>query len=242
MMRTAFLILVLLGALAAVVGLVAGFGLWQTALADATEDPTPQTAGTTPAATTSSPAVTPPAATLPSPTPTLPAVVAAAQPNAAIPKPPDANAAVDRPGDIVLRAANAVVQGFDLRLEGEGFDKRAVNWVNRRDALEWPVVQVPTTGIWEVELEYASDGEAGGGMITLAVGRSQLFVRIDPTGGWNDYRKVSANMFIRAGEGTVLIRPTVVQMRQSLMNLKGVRLRLVSEEPENFGRRRFRQF
>jgi len=249
MLRLAFLLLVVIGALALLVGLVAGIGLYQAARL---QEPvaTPVAAAANPVATHAQPAISPaPAATQPA---AADAAVAIAKP---APAPPPV-ARVENGGEVVppaaphpeavppviLLAQDAVLIGEDVRLDAVR-EPVIVNWSNRNDGVEW-TAQVPASGLYDVEFTYACNRLEGGGVFTIRAGPGYIAPSIRPTAGWDDYQtQYAGKLYLGRGASAVLIRPTYLQPGGKLMNLRSVKLTFVKEiaEPEfreSFRRRR----
>lgn len=247
MWRAAFLFMVVIGALVAVLAGVAGVGLWQAARLHAGVDPAPA-APTTPASPTNP--VGP--ATMPLSPPDLdtaatrPAAGAVAPPVArvkpavpagqrgpdgdraaapVVPGPAGPDPARARP--IVLAAKDATLVGDGVRLEGRGAEQVATNWRGPGDGLEWSV-EVPQGGLYEVQVEYACHPQEGGGIVSVGAGRSRIAVPVRPTAGWDDFQTTRLGILsLRAGGNTVLARATWVAPDRQMMNLRSVRLTLV---------------
>ncbi|HEX8913485.1 MAG TPA: hypothetical protein VF796_14085, partial [Humisphaera sp.] len=165
MVRTLFLLLVLVGALAAIVGVIVGFGLVQVGALGS--DPTDVAVAAAPASAPSPAgnAASPPPSTAPATLPaTVPAapVVAAAPPAVVAKPPPPAQpvvAAVPLPAaPVVLRGAEAKLHGPNIRVlvpEGDvGF------WETREDFVSWVVT--PPPGVYHVDVVYSGGAESGG--------------------------------------------------------------------------------
>ena len=264
MVRALFLMLVLIGSLAAIVLLLVGLGVWQAVqiqqpepiLAAATSQiatpaTSPATAGALPGARNGN--ANGIASASPANTAIQDAAAAKAAPigsSAEI-----ARAGIEEVGDashvilvdkatLLLPVSAAVLDGFDIRLEGEGANRTIVNWVTRTDMLHWEDPVVPTSGLWELEIEYACDPNEGGGAFLLMVGRSRTVVGIQPTSGWNDYQKRAVTrLYLREGTEGVVIRPLYLPENRALMNIRSAKLTLIDANivrpDRGFRRRQF---
>jgi hypothetical protein len=142
---------------------------------------------------------------------------------------------------LVLDAASAVVHGdggLHVAAGPAAADPKAlVDWRAESDTVSW-AVDVPTTGMYVVELEYACDPQAGGGAYWVQLNQAlaaRLQVRLTqlvrPTGGREDYRTVNLGLtYLPAGRTDVLVRPVSLKTDRPLMNLRAIRLRLTKDE------------
>lgn len=222
MLRMAFLIVVVLGALGIVLSLIVGAGVFraarlrsgstastetQLASAKAASSASPQSANT--AASSSAKPQTP---------------QAAAEKNPAAPAP----AAPVNVAPIVLLAKDAELHGEDIRLAGEGNAKTLVNWSNRFEMLEW-VVTIPKSGEYAIDVEYSADPAESGGAAQLMFGADPrgLFGFM-PTAGWNDFKTARVRtMLLPEGKTSVLLRPIYIMQGRELMHLRSIRLTLL---------------
>ena len=237
MLRLAFLFLVILGALAALVSLFVGMGLYQAARLQepAILPPTSATAQSAIPALATTRSSTAPASVIPRSA----AVTAqpAAEPAA---KPAVADVAIDRP--VLLAARDAVLIGEDLRLDPVAM-QTIVDWTNRRDGVEW-TAQVPTAGLYDVEITYSCDRVDGGGVFTMRAGPGGISASVRPTSGWDDYQSLYVGkLYLQQGPTQLFIRPVYMLPGGKLMNLRAVTLKFVKQinEPDfrlPFSRRR----
>lgn len=234
MLRLTFLILVVVGALAVIVGLFAGMGMYQAAKLQAEPPATSATDSGTSRPTTRPTTV--PAVSARGPTLASPEVVVIPPP-----KPePAAEIAPDKP--IVLTAAAATIIGDNLRLDPAA-PPTIMDWSHRADGLEW-TVQVPAAGLYDVEITYACDRTDGGGVFTMRAGRGGLSASVRPTLGWEDYQSAYVGkLYLSQGPTSLYIRPVYMLPGGRLMNLRSVSLKFVKaiDEPDvrsPFSRRR----
>ena len=246
MLRTLFLLLVIVGAFAAVFALVIGVGAMRMA------DPVPAavSSGSSP-----QPVVTPAVSA-----PAAPPAMALLAPPAIAPAslPPAPPAAADA---IVLAAEGAKLSGPRIRLyttrldeDGGEFrdDERGMGrqrarsrrlegrrdeappppviraWSQPQDVAEW-TFEVPRTGQYAVTLVYTAgtasrrwtEGDEGG-RFELTVGEEKFTGRVEPTG--RGYRMVEvAKVSLAKGETTLQLRPAE-QLGEQLMTLRSITL------------------
>jgi hypothetical protein len=218
MVRLLFLLLVVVGALAAILATVFGLGLVQTASID--DSP----AFPVVASSATQPATEPASAARPQSRPaTLPSAIESVDEPPAL-EPPVVVAA-PRSGVILLKADQARLNGPNIRhLPPEndiGF------WDQREDFVSW--LFTPPTGIYHVDVISSGAAESGGNY-AVWTGREHdpRGGRIDavakPTGGWNDYKPHRIGRLALNGGPTVLeVRPAE-ELKQTLMNLRRVEL------------------
>jgi hypothetical protein len=229
-----FLLVVVVGALAVVMSLIVGAGVFRAAklrsasVAPATNAP--------PAEPASRPAAKDPGSSAAA------ATIAAAPGQKASAAPPAAPAAPKAP-PIQLRVSDAILHGEDFRVIGQGNEKTLVNWTNRDDLLEWVAV-IPISGQYEIEFEYAAAPRESGGASELGFGMwPRANFAVMPTDGWHDFKTASVGkMLIPAGRTSVILRPVVIIPNRQLMNLRSIRLTLLHEmEVPTFPDRRSRR-
>jgi hypothetical protein len=220
MWRFAFLFVVVLGALAIVIGLIAGVGVFRAAQLRAANAP-------------ASPAAAPASRPAPVPAPLSDANRAASAGNPGAPAATANNAPAPRPpaagqvAPILLLARDATLQGDDFKLADDG--KAIVNWINRGDVLEW-VVQIPRSGEYAVDLEYACDPKEGGGGAEVSFGIwPRILIAVRPTASWQDFQTMSTRMLVPEGKFSFILRPYYLIPDRQLMNLRSVKLTLVQE-------------
>lgn len=235
MLRLAFLILVVMGALAMLVTLFVGMGMYQVAvLREPSEAPSTAAVGPTtepamrPATTPAAPIAAAPVAS--------PAVVVIPPPRPA----PAADVAPDKL--ILLTAAQATLVGDNLRLDPAA-PPTIMDWSHRGDGLEW-TAHVPVAGLYDVEMNYACDRTNGGGVFIVRAGRGGLSASVRPTFGWEDYQNAYVGkLYLPQGPTALYLRPVYMLPGGRLMNLRSVSLKLVKamDEPDlrsPFSRRR----
>lgn len=89
-------------------------------------------------------------------------------------------------GRIVLPATAAEIYGpslvFEDRYQNLGW------WTSTDDYAVWKL-DVPRSGMWTVEFEYACDSSTAGSPVKLSTGTRLLSARVPGTGTWDDYRR-----------------------------------------------------
>lgn len=226
MLRLAFLLLVILGALTVLIGGFVGMGLYRAAQLQGPPVTSAQPPGIaqSPPATASAPS-TQVTATQPTATPSRPlasAPVAVDPPKVLAPA--DLNANGVQP--IVLSAADATLIGAGHRLD-RGGPPTIMDWSDRRDGLEW-TAKVATGGLYDVEVLYACDRTGGGGIFTLRGGPGSVTASVRPTGGWEDYQlQYAGKLYLSQGETGIFVRPVYMLPGGRLMNLRSITLTFV---------------
>lgn len=124
-------------------------------------------------------------------------------------------------GTITLPAAAAEIYGASLV-----FEKKYANlgfWNSPDDSARWSF-DVPRTGRWTVELDFACDDATAGGLIRFSTGTRMLTGRVPGTGDWGTYRtwKVGA-IDLRSGRGELIVT-AAEHAGPALVDLRAIRL------------------
>jgi putative membrane-bound dehydrogenase-like protein len=134
-----------------------------------------------------------------------------------------------RPGSagvLELTAAKAEVYGPTLV-----FEKQHGNlgyWSSEGDSAAWNV-EVPGTGRYAVELDWACDAGSAGNTWTLQAGEAALEGKVEATGNWDTYRSAKAGtLALKAGAQTLRLR-SKGRIQGALMDLRALRLVPVKE-------------
>ncbi|MEZ6125189.1 MAG: neutral/alkaline non-lysosomal ceramidase N-terminal domain-containing protein [Planctomycetaceae bacterium] len=124
-------------------------------------------------------------------------------------------------GSITLPAGAAEIYGPNLV-----FEQKYGNlgwWSSTDDYAVWNI-DVPESGFWSVELDYACDNNTAGNVLKLSTGTRLLSVRIPGTGTWDDYRSWTAGE-IDLGRGRRQLIVTAPEKPTSaLIDLRSIRL------------------
>ena len=124
-------------------------------------------------------------------------------------------------GSILLPASAAEIYGPSLVYEGKygnlGF------WCSTDDYARW-TFEVPRSGDWRVELEFACDDGTAGSPIRFSTGTRLLTARVPGTGTWDEYRRwVAGTIDLHRGRGQLMVRAPE-KPGMALLDLKAIRL------------------
>lgn len=124
-------------------------------------------------------------------------------------------------GSILLPAAGAEIYGPSLVYEGKygnlGF------WCSTEDYARW-TFDVPRSGDWRVELEFACDDGTAGSSIRFSTGTRLLTARVPGTGTWDEYRRWEAGTIdLHRGRGQLIVTAPE-KPGMALIDLKAIRL------------------
>ncbi|MFM7835814.1 MAG: dehydrogenase, partial [Planctomycetaceae bacterium] len=124
-------------------------------------------------------------------------------------------------GSILLPASAAEIYGPSLVYEGKygnlGF------WCSTEDYARW-TFEVPRSGDWRVELEFACDDGTAGSPIRFSTGTRLLTARVPGTGTWDEYRRWEAGTIdLHRGRGQLMVTAPE-KPRMALLDLKAIRL------------------
>lgn len=127
----------------------------------------------------------------------------------------------DDDGTLTLPAAAAEIYGpslvFETRYENLGW------WQSTDDYAIW-TIDVPRSGHWTVEVDYACDEGTAGNLMRLSTGTRMLTARVPGTGTWDDYRRWTAGTIdLHAGRRQLVV--TAPESPSSaLIDLRSIRL------------------
>jgi len=124
-------------------------------------------------------------------------------------------------GSILLPASAAEIYGPSLVYEGKygnlGF------WCSTEDYARW-TFEVPRSGDWRVELEFACDDGTAGSPIRFSTGTRLLTARVPGTGTWDEYRRWEAGTIdLHRGRGQLMVTAPE-KPGMALLDLKAIRL------------------
>ena len=124
-------------------------------------------------------------------------------------------------GTMTLPASAAEIYGPNLL-----FEQKYGNlgwWNSPADYAVW-TIDVPKSGHWTVEFDYACDNSTAGNVIKLSTGTRLLTARVPGTGTWDDYKTWSAGK-IDLGRGRrQLIVTSPEKPSSALIDLRSIRL------------------
>lgn len=132
----------------------------------------------------------------------------------------------DAQGRLALLATNCEIHGATLVLEEKyrnlGF------WSSPNDRAVWNL-DVPRSGAYAVELDYACDDSVAGNRLAIEVGSQRVAVAVQGTGSWDDYRhRAVAKLQLQAGRQQ-LVMGAQGPVRGALLDLRGATLRLLEK-------------
>ena len=124
-------------------------------------------------------------------------------------------------GSILLPASGAEIYGPSLVYEGKygnlGF------WCSPEDYARW-TFDVPHSGDWRVEREFACEDGTAGSPIRFSTGTRLLTARVPGTGTWDEYRRWEAGTIdLHRGRGQLIVTAPE-QPGMALIDLKAIRL------------------
>jgi putative membrane-bound dehydrogenase-like protein len=125
-------------------------------------------------------------------------------------------------GSLTLPATAAAIYGpsliFEAKYKNLGF------WSSEKDYAVW-TLELPSSGTYEVELDYACDNSTAGNPIRFSTGTRVLTANVPGTGTWDEYRKWKAGS-IDLSRGSVQFVASAAKRPEShLIDLKSIRLR-----------------
>ena len=100
-------------------------------------------------------------------------------------------------GSLHLTAENGRGIGPEIKYMPEW---RAFGWFTAADSVEWEV-QVPSTGAYQVQLEWSVSDEEAGKEFILVAGPEQLTGKVEKSGSWETFRTKNLGR-IKLNEGT----------------------------------------
>ena len=124
-------------------------------------------------------------------------------------------------GSILLPASGAEIYGPSLVYEEKygnlGF------WCSTEDYARW-TFEVPRSGDWRVQLEFACDDGTAGSAIRFSTGTRLLTARVPGTGTWDEYRRWEAGTIdLHRGRGQLIVTAPE-KPGMALIDLKAIRL------------------
>ncbi|GMV24931.1 MAG: hypothetical protein AMXMBFR58_09620 [Phycisphaerae bacterium] len=129
----------------------------------------------------------------------------------------------DADGSFTLKAADALLAGPAIKLEGRGDDANAGFWTDEQATVSWTISGV-TPGRYGVELLYACPEDSKGATYDIRIGSSLVSGEVFGTQGWRDYISVPVgDVELTDRTCTVVVTPTS-KPGQAVMNLRNLRL------------------
>ncbi|MCA9060173.1 MAG: HEAT repeat domain-containing protein, partial [Planctomycetaceae bacterium] len=127
----------------------------------------------------------------------------------------------DENGVLTLPATAAEIYGPSLIFEQQ---YRNLGWWTSTDDYAVWTVEVPQSGHWTVEVDYACDQGAAGNMLRLSTGTRLLSARVPGTGTWSEYRTWKAGTIDLARGRRQLIMTAAEPPSTALIDLRTIRL------------------
>lgn len=130
---------------------------------------------------------------------------------------------------IVLRAADAYVQGRNARYEkGKGKDNIGF-WLSPQDFVSWRVAAA-AAGTYEVDVALAAETVCAGNLYVLSIADQELQGTVRDTGGWTEFvtDTIGTVTLPRPGHYVLQVRCRKLNPGSALMNLQAVTLRPAS--------------
>ncbi|HQZ67063.1 MAG TPA: HEAT repeat domain-containing protein, partial [Planctomycetaceae bacterium] len=129
--------------------------------------------------------------------------------------------AANADGTITLPASAAEIYGpsliFEQKYGNIGF------WVSTDDYAKW-TFEVPRSGHWTVEFDFACDNSTAGSLIKCSTGARLLTARVPGTGTWDNYQTWQAGTIDLHGGRGQLIVTAPEKSPFALMDLRSIRL------------------
>jgi putative membrane-bound dehydrogenase-like protein len=133
-------------------------------------------------------------------------------------------------GQLALTADHAAIRGGDITFEGAPFHNIGM-WHGLTDQLSWEF-EWPDAVEVDVWLHWACHPNSEGNRFVMETGNSSLEGIVAGTGGWNRYetRRVG-RLTLAAGRQQLSLRPQGRQLKGALLDLQGVYLTPVDDDP-----------
>ena len=128
----------------------------------------------------------------------------------------------DQSGNLVLPATAAEIFGPSIVLEQQF--KNLGYWSSEQDHADW-TIQVPSAGVYQVELDYAVEQSCAGDELRLTVAGSRLTGRVPSTRTWENYQKWKlGNVRLPRGLSRLVVS-TATKPRRAMIDLRTITLR-----------------
>jgi putative membrane-bound dehydrogenase-like protein len=124
-------------------------------------------------------------------------------------------------GSLTLPASAAEIYGpnlvFEPKYSNLGF------WTSAEDYAKW-TFEIPRSGFWTVELDFACDDSTAGGVIRFNTGNRMLTARVPGSGTWDHYQTWQAGTIdLHRGRGQLILTANE-KPPFALLDLRAVRL------------------
>lgn len=114
--------------------------------------------------------------------------------------------AADASGKFVLTPFEAEIYGSTIVLEEK---HRNLGWWSSADDIVVWTINVPHTGKYQVQWQYACDQSAAGNRVTIEAAGKSVSKKVQQTDSWDDYRTDSlGELELPAGEVRITMKPT----------------------------------
>ena len=96
-------------------------------------------------------------------------------------------------------------------------------WSSTDDYAKW-TFEVPKSGYWTVEFDFACDDSTAGSLIKLSTGNRLLSARVPGSGTWDNYQTWQAGTIdLHRGRGQLIVTAPQ-QPSMALVDLRAIRL------------------
>ena len=130
-------------------------------------------------------------------------------------------------GSVVLPASAAEIYGPSLIFEPHYGNLGW--WSSTADYASW-TVDMPRSGDWIVEVDFACDDSTAGGVIRFSTGTRMLTARVPGTGSWDTYQTWRAGTLDVFGGRQQITVTAVEEPRSALIDIRAIRLLPPEEE------------
>ncbi len=128
---------------------------------------------------------------------------------------------------IVLEAINGKGEGPEIKYMPEW---KAFGWFTENDRVVWDV-EIATTGLYDVYLEWSVDDEEAGKEFALKVGDAEKIGTVKKSGSWETFKEeLVFQIELEKGYNQVVVEPKSKFGSGALFDLKSVTLQLVSSD------------
>ena len=125
-------------------------------------------------------------------------------------------------GSLTLPATAAAIHGPSLIFEAKY--KNLGYWSSENDYAVW-TLELPSSGTYEVEVEYACENSTAGNPIRFSTGTRVLTANVPGTGTWDDYRKWRAGSIDLSRGRVEFVVSAAKKPVSHLLDLRSVSLR-----------------
>jgi len=125
-------------------------------------------------------------------------------------------------GSLTLPASAAAIHGPSLIFEAKY--KNLGYWSSEKDFAVW-TLEVPSSGTYEVEVEYACGNSTAGNSIRFSTGTRVLTANVPGTGTWDEYRNWKAGSIDLSRGRVEFVVSAAKQPVSHLLDLRSITLR-----------------